>query len=147
MVEIDEDEFIKTVNESLTMVEAARKLDIHFNTFKRLAKLYNCYTPNQGGKGTHKSARIKYDTNDILVGKYPEYQAYKLKRRLISEGFKENKCEICGISNWNGLPLNMELHHKDGNRFNNCLDNLQILCPNCHAQTDNFRAKNIKKKK
>ena len=45
------------------------------------------------------------------------------------------------------MPLNMELHHIDGNKYNNSLDNLILLCPNCHAQTDNYRAKNIKNKK
>ena len=42
-------------------------------------------------------------------------------------------------------PLNMELHHKDGNKNNHLLSNLMLLCPNCHAQTNNYRAKNINK--
>ena len=83
---------------------------------------------------------------DILNGKHPEYQSFKLKNRLIKEGIKENKCECCGISEWNGKPLNLELHHIDGNSCNHLLDNLQLLCPNCHSQTDNFRSKNIKHK-
>ena len=41
-------------------------------------------------------------------------------------------------------PIPLELHHKDGNRYNNQLDNLMLLCPNCHALTENYRAKNIK---
>lgn len=55
---------------------------------------------------------------------------------------KENKCECCGCSEWNGKPLTMELHHKDGNHYNNEINNLQMLCPNCHAQTENYRGKN-----
>lgn len=56
-----------------------------------------------------------------------------LKQKLIFEGIKENKCEICGVSVWQGKNLPLELHHIDGNHFNNTLDNLQILCPNCHS--------------
>jgi 5-methylcytosine-specific restriction endonuclease McrA len=48
------------------------------------------------------------------------------------------------ISDWQGRPLSLELHHIDGNRQNHLLDNLVILCPNCHSQTDTFRAKNKK---
>lgn len=60
---------------------------------------------------------------------------------LLKEG-KKLKCEICNIENWQGKPLRLQIHHIDGNRSNNNLENLQILCPNCHSQTDNFCSKN-----
>jgi 5-methylcytosine-specific restriction endonuclease McrA len=63
---------------------------------------------------------------------------------LVKACIKENKCEICGISEWNGKPIQMELHHIDGDRTNHKLSNLMMLCPNCHSQTETFRAKNIK---
>lgn len=62
-----------------------------------------------------------------------------LKNRLLKEGYKYNICEVCGIAEWNGKPLVMELHHKDGDTHNNSIDNLMMICPNCHAQTDNYR--------
>lgn len=68
-----------------------------------------------------------------------------LKRYLIKLGMKEKLCENCGISEWQGKKLNLELHHKDGNRNNNKVENLQLLCPNCHSLTKNFRGRNIKK--
>lgn len=143
--DLDEEYFISVCNTSNTMAEAASKLNLHFNTFKRYAIKFGCYRPNQGGKGTHKDGgNPGYDIKDILSGKYPGYQTYKLKNKLFSAGIKENKCEICGITEWNGQPLNMELHHIDGNRNNFSLNNLQVLCPNCHAQTDNFTSKNQK---
>ena len=46
------------------------------------------------------------------------------------------------MEKWLGEPIPLELHHKDGDPFNNELDNLSILCPNCHAFTDNYRSKN-----
>lgn len=69
---------------------------------------------------------------------------YMLKRRLISEGIKENKCELCGIKTWRGKDIVCELHHINGDRCDNRLENLIILCPNCHSQTSNFRGKNSK---
>ena len=61
-----------------------------------------------------------------------------LKARLLSEGLKENRCEACGITEWRGKPLNMELHHINGDGADNRLENLQFLCGNCHSQTDNW---------
>jgi len=62
----------------------------------------------------------------------------RIKERLIKEGLKEAKCECCGLSDWNGQPIPLQLHHINGNREDNRLENFQILCPNCHAQTDNY---------
>ena len=146
MKKIIEEEFIRICNESVSATEAAIKLNMHFNTFKRYALQLNCYKPNQGCKGIkhgHTAARIK--TQDILNGKYPQYQTSKLKKRLLEEGYKEYKCECCNNSEWNNQPIPLELHHKDGNPHNHNLDNLELLCLNCHAQTDNFRSKNRSK--
>lgn len=68
-----------------------------------------------------------------------------LKSRLLSEGYKSNCCEVCGISEWNGKPLTMQLHHKDGDTHNNCIENLIMLCPNCHSQTENYRGNSKKR--
>ena len=133
----------KYCTNSLTMSKAAYKAKMHYNTFKRYAKMYNCWNPNQSGKGTHKKSN-SIPIDEILQGKHPTYQTGKLRNRLIKEGIKTYQCECCGISSWNGKPINLELHHIDGNRFNHVISNLQLLCPNCHSQTDTFRSKNIK---
>lgn len=52
------------------------------------------------------------------------------------------KCNCCGISEWNGKPLTLEVNHKDGKSVNNVIENLEFLCANCHSQTDTFRNKN-----
>ena len=61
-----------------------------------------------------------------------------LKQRLFAEGLKHNRCELCGLTQWLGEPLSMALHHVNGDGKDNRLENLQLLCPNCHSQTDNF---------
>ena len=53
------------------------------------------------------------------------------------------KCWTCNVTEWFGKPLSFELDHKDGNSDNNTLENLTILCPNCHSQTPTYKAKNI----
>lgn len=67
-----------------------------------------------------------------------------LKRRIVAAGLKENRCERCGIGSWLGEPLSMALHHINGDGLDNRLENLALLCPNCHAQTPNFSGRNRK---
>lgn len=81
---------------------------------------------------------------EILV-EDSSYQSFKLKRCLLKEGLKRPICECCGLSEWNGQSIPLELHHLNGNNRDNRIENLKILCPNCHAMTDSYRGKNKKK--
>ena len=67
-----------------------------------------------------------------------------LKERLYRDGLKEKKCELCGITDWRGKEIAFHLHHINGNPKDNRLENLQIVCPNCHSQTENYCDKNRK---
>jgi 5-methylcytosine-specific restriction endonuclease McrA len=67
---------------------------------------------------------------------------WNLKRRLIAAGIKANVCEECGLTEWCGRPIALELHHRNGVGRDNRLENLAILCPNCHSQTENFGGRN-----
>jgi DNA-binding CsgD family transcriptional regulator len=65
-----------------------------------------------------------------------------LKQRLLRSGLKDGNCERCGISEWHGRPLAVALHHINGDRLDNRIENLELLCPNCHSQTDTFGGRN-----
>jgi DNA-binding CsgD family transcriptional regulator len=70
-----------------------------------------------------------------------------LKRRLIGAGLKKNSCERCGITEWNGEPLSMQLHHINGDGVDNRLGNLELLCANCHSQTETYGGRNGRRRK
>lgn len=134
----------EAISSSVSMAEAATKLKLHFSTFKKYAKSFDLYKPNIGRKGSSKPKQDgagKIPLNEILEGKHPSYQTYKLKKRLYKEKLKENKCEECGVDSWNGKILECELDHIDGDRTNHKFSNLKVLCPNCHSQTHTFRFK------
>ena len=56
---------------------------------------------------------------------------------------REHKCEICGITEWNGKEIVLEIDHIDGNPEHNRPENLRFICPNCHSQTDTYKGKNV----
>ena len=69
-------------------------------------------------------------------------QSDKLKIRLLNEGYLEPKCDICGEEEWGGKEIPLQLDHKNGKHEDNRLENLRVICPNCHAQTPWYRIKN-----
>jgi hypothetical protein len=66
-----------------------------------------------------------------------------VKTRLMNAGLLQNKCDACGITEWLGRPLAMHLDHINGMKNDHRLQNLRMLCPNCHSQTDTYGGKNI----
>ena len=126
---------------------AAAMLGIQYGTYKRHAIRLGVFKTNQSGTGISKPVLDdrKMSLDDILDGKHPQYQSNKLRLRLLQEGIKEHKCEACGITEWLGNPAPLELDHIDGDRHNHKLDNLRLLCPNCHSQTDTYRGRNTRK--
>lgn len=68
----------------------------------------------------------------------------KQRKRILLEQ-REYKCEVCGLSEWMGQSIPLELDHIDGNADNNSPENLRLICPNCHAQTETYKGANAGK--
>ena len=83
----------------------------------------------------------KRDVKFYLV-KGKRVQSHKLRQRLLKEGVLAPVCVSCGLEQWMGGPIPLELEHRDGDHCNNELSNLECLCPNCHALTPTYRGKN-----
>lgn len=128
------EEILKWIDEELTLFEIKVRLNCKYETLRRyLKEMGITYAGQQARKGQQKGPN-KYKSSEHYTKEGAPYIAsHKLKQKLIRDGIKSNACELCGASVWLDKQLPLELHHKDGNHYNNCLDNLQILCPNCHA--------------
>lgn len=77
-----------------------------------------------------------------------KYHHTTIKRYIERNNILDTKqCSVCGIREWQGKPIVMQIHHINGDHNDNQLKNLQIICPNCHSQTDNYAGRNRKLKK
>ena len=133
---IPKEEFIRICNESESMAHSASKLGLHFNTFKKYAEKYNCYKPNQAGKGIKKN----YKTRITNIEKYVSRAS--VRKRILKENLIKYECNECGLNEWKDQKLSLHLDHIDGNRWNHNLENLRFLCPNCHSLTETYVGKN-----
>ncbi len=129
-------DILDSVRTSKSMAQVLKKLNLrqaggNFNTVRKNISRLNIDTSHFTGQLWSKDNQLKDWKNYKKSG--------NLKKHLIK--LRGHKCEKCSLLEWNKLPIPIEIHHIDGKRFNNELDNLQLLCPNCHAQTDNYRNK------
>lgn len=141
-------EIENAVKTSFSLAEVKRKLDLKGggsqSTLKKYIEKYEIDTSHftgqrwWEGKTSDETAQIPLE--EILKPDI-DYRSNTLKHRLIKTGQKEWKCEICGITEWQEQPITLELHHMNGNHYDNRLENLQILCPNCHSQAPGHRNK------
>ena len=149
-------QLIDAVKESFSKAEVMRKLNLiasggNYSTIDRNIKRLNLDTSHFTGQGWNKGDKYrpiqeKRKLDEILVKNSTWVNTYHLKKRLLDENVKEHKCELCGATEWLGKPIALELHHINGIHDDLRLENLHILCPNCHAVTDNYRGKKLKQK-
>ena len=144
------EEYEVAIKNARSIAEALRNLNLidkggNYRIIKNAVKKYNIDISHFDGQGWNKGLKFipkeAAETNTLLV-KNSTYQSFKLKKRLLKEGIKEHRCEKCGNTEWLGKPIPLELHHINGDNTDNRLENLQMLCPNCHSLTDNYRGKN-----
>ena len=144
------EEYEVAVAKSFSIASVCRHLGLkptggNYRIVHRAIEEFDLDTSHFTGQGWNVGLKFKpkkvTDINEILKKK-SFYQSYKLKNRLLKEGLKEARCECCGLSEWRGKTIPLELHHVNGDNSDNRLENLKILCPNCHALTDNYRGLN-----
>lgn len=117
----------------------------NYNYLSRLIKKYNISTKHfedqRGGNRKERPLEEYLVKNQNLT-----LSGNKLKQKLYKAGLKKPICEECGQDeNWRGKKFSMILDHKDGDRYNNLLENLRIVCPNCNATLDTHCGKNRNK--
>jgi hypothetical protein len=116
--------------------EAARYLNVNYETYKKYAKRYGLFEQhkNKAGRGIARPKRRGlFGLDEILAGKHPTYNRTKLKDRLIATGYLPHCCDLCDYKQqryFDGkVPL--VLHYRDGDHLNLALENLQLRCYNC----------------
>lgn len=95
-------------------------------------------------KGRLKARSMKRPIRQVILGGLKNRS--NVKRRLLEAGILENRCSECGITDWRGKPLSIQIDHRNGIRDDHRLENLRMLCPNCHSQTETFGARNRRRK-
>ena len=138
-IEVDRDQLLKALQENPSARAACKSLGLMYTTFIRRCKEFGVYQTNQGLRGEKKSRpKLRIPIEKIFNGEH--YMAgVGLKRKLLQEGFIKDECSECGLPPiWNNKKLVLQLDHIDGDRLNNSRENLRLLCPNCHAQTETF---------
>lgn len=150
VVKLQDKDIIKAASESESIAACLRKLDLvpsegryrmirshfirlnidtsHFLTSSQLLKKYPIKSSSQL-------------SNELIFTENSHYYCNKtLKNKLLKMGV-ENKCSECGLDSWQDKPISLELDHINGDFSDNRIENLRILCPNCHSQTPTFRRK------
>ena len=138
------DEILLWIEENQPKAEIARRLRCKVDTL-------NTYLKKMGIQYSGNYARKGFIRPEIQDGYIPAVNYFyknspisssQLRVKILRDGLKPHKCENCNLSEWMGVPIPLELEHKDGDHYNNEWDNLALLCPNCHALTDTHSGKN-----
>jgi transposase len=149
------EELLEIIQNSSTWKEVMTKLNYHTDHFvpqlcKKLDKLQISYEHIIGlvflqrTKTFGISKKHQYTLDEILVENSSYSTMPRLLKRLKNERGWEHKCSVCQLTEWNAKPIPLEIDHINGVHSDNRIENIRAICPNCHAQTDNYKGKNMK---
>jgi predicted RNA-binding Zn-ribbon protein involved in translation (DUF1610 family) len=140
-------DFSRYVKESFSIREVLIKCGLdpmggNYRIFKQRIKDLQLDTNHFKGQGHGKGGHLTAQANEIPIEKAfikdGSLTTQKLKNKILKYNLKTYKCESCGITEWNNKKLSLHLDHINGDNFDNRLENLRFLCPNCHSQTDTY---------
>jgi len=144
-------QFLNAVRQSKSWAEVLRRLGLKIgggtqSHLRNLAIRLNANTSHFTGMGWNIGLRFQPNPpkplTEILVKGRLHSNTDHIRKRLIGEGLKKAACEVCKRKSWMRKPIPLQLDHINGQRSDNRLKNLRVLCPNCHAQTDTYCGKN-----
>ena len=143
-------ELINAVSKSTSMRQTLVNLNVspyggNYDVLRKAINHFNLDTSHFKGQAWNKGKKLpaKKALSEYLIAG-SNISSYKLKNRLLQEQVFESKCSSCGNTLWLNQPVPLELDHINGDNKDNRLENLRLLCPNCHALTPTYRSKNRK---
>lgn len=152
---LTKEELQNIVKESNSLADILRKLNLYVSSGNyrplkiRLENDNIDYSHIKLGLNANKGKKFLNKTtplSELLIDNSTKYNS-QLKKKLLDNNILKNECILCGLGpKWQGNILTLQLDHIDGNSRNNILENLRILCPNCHTQTSTYGSKNRKPK-
>lgn len=152
---ITKEEFEKIILESTSYAQVIKKIGKNptagsYKFVKKQIEIYNIDTKHFTGNAHLKGKTHDWSKKEPIETFLVENclcSRTNLKRRLVKEGLLKYECCECGISNWRGNKISLQLHHLNGISNDNRIENLCLICPNCHSQTGNFTGKNKTQKR
>lgn len=147
-------QFVEAVAASTSVAQVLRAIGLkvtgaNYQTVALTTERLNLDTSHWTGQGHLKGKSHtwapKIALTEILVRNSTYLHTDSLKRRLLSDKTLINQCVVCTVTSWMDKPLVLQLDHINGDRRDNRIENLRLLCPNCHSQTDTFAGKNLKR--
>jgi hypothetical protein len=135
-----EDQLRMAVKESRSLRETLLTLNLaiaggsYVNIRRHIERLQLNTSHWNGQSGAGRLGKNKQLTLEDILKPDSPYPSHQVRLALLKSGVKENRCEQCNAVKWHKNPITIQLHHRNGIRNDNRLENLQMLCPNCHSQ-------------
>ena len=121
-----------------------RPIGGNYKTIHHFIQKYGLDTSHFTGQGWNVGLVFQpkkgIDDKEVFVKDSPYRCSWRLRERY-KKTTGTNYCEECKLTEWQGKPIPLEIHHINGDNTDNRLENLRLLCPNCHALTSNYRGR------